>query len=168
MQAMFVNVYPTESEADPLSVAFGNTRERRGQSVLIGFRFIGPIFGAIFFAVGIMSVIASAHCGIRGVDVRPLFGGLEVRFWPPMLVFVAIAGLIGLNAGWKLSPVFRVSIAVLTMLWAFMGAEAAAYHIGTMANRWGVFSIVPFILAGFLYYLGQRRAKGQAQQRAAS
>lgn len=161
VQAIFVNAYAKESEADPLSRALGNTRERRGDSAIIVFRFIGPVIAACFLYVGGMFVASYAGCGIRGVDLRPLFGSLEFTFWPPLLIFVPVGGLFGLNAAWKVAPPYRVPIVLLAMCTALAWCEAAAYHVGPMANRWALASLVPLVETGVLVYLGRRRARPQ-------
>ncbi len=154
VQGLVGDRYPTRAEADPISRLMGWTREKAGPTNLNVWRILGPLNGTIFLIVGCHMTASWLRCrSIQLPDYRPLLGPLEFRFWPPTILFMAFAGVIGFMNSWK-KGILIASVSILgAVLLAFAGGEAAGFHVGIQADRWGalagIFAIV-FWLIGFL------------------
>ncbi len=146
--------YPPRAEADPVSRFFGLTREQAGPMNLWTTRIVGPFAGVGFFMFGVALTSSAVRCAADYHQIPSLVGPVEFRYWPPMIAFMAVAVLIGAFRAWRRSP-SELALTVLGMAcWSFAAAEAAAFHTGIQAERWGAVAVVLFALgvpAGWLW-----------------
>lgn len=152
--------YPTEAEANRVAQFFGYTRESMGPTALWSTRLIGSIGGLLFFSIGVIVLIGEfTQCAHPNFAVHfPNFlTGIRFRYWPPMLPFIGVAIAIAIINSLSIRTVgFRLLSIVLFAAWAVAAAEAAAFHIGADANKWGVVCIVLFAGAAFVSWRGRR------------
>lgn len=152
VQSQLVEGYPTREEADPISRFLGLTRERAGPRNVTVARFLGPFNGSIFVLVGCWMTYTGLTCGPTYPSlvsaIRPLIGPLALRFHPTMLVWVGLAVLISSMSAWRKSVTARIVWLILGTIWAVAAYEAAWFHVGTMANRWGVIAFgLPIVVS---------------------
>lgn len=126
---------------------FGYTREEMGPVNLWSARIIAT-FGALL-CCGVCTVfIASAFTNCGGLNL-PLPHNVEIaiglRYWPPMLLFIAGALAFAVYYLPKIEVSRQVLFVVLVAAWAFAGSEAAAFHTGPIANTWGVLAFAIWI-----------------------
>jgi hypothetical protein len=85
------------------------------------------------------------------------FGFLQVRFWLPGLAFVPVIILFGVVvAASALPKSYRPGHVALLALIGFAWGQGAAFHIGTMAIRWGILSFVPVLALFVICYRAKR------------
>jgi hypothetical protein len=160
VQDSFLSGYPREKEAGPILQDLGFTREQLGPINLFMFKLLGPPIGALFAIVGLWVTVSQIHCGAHFPDLRPLWGPLAWR--PVWFFFVVFVGLIGVWNGRQMQPILRELYVLLTLLFGVAASEAAEFHVGIQANRWGVVGIMAVASAGFIWFLNIRVAGKQA------
>ena len=156
VKSFLIEGYPPEEQADPISRFFGWTREKAGPANVGVFRILGPVNGSIFFIVGLWLTIANLACVSKLPALRLPLGPLHFTFWAPMVPFVAVAAMIGFMNAWRMKPVYRELEVLLTVAFGIAGTEAAAYHVGVQAQRWGLAAAVFAVLAAAIRWFGRR------------
>lgn len=149
--------YRPRAEADAISRFLGLTREQAGPMNLWSTRLIGPFFGAAFFMVGVALTSSEVRCAIDYHQFPPLIGPLEFRFWPPMTAFMAVAVVIGASRAWRRSPLELTLTLLWSACWSFAAGEAAAFHTGVQAERWGAIAVVVFVFGALAAWFATMR-----------
>jgi len=153
-QRFLANPYPTQEQADPISRFFGWTQEKNTPNITI-LRFLAPLIGSAFFVGGIFSLISQKACAARMPDWRSIFE-LQFTFWPPIIIFAAIAGLIGLMNVWRAGPIYRTLSVFCAVATGIAGGEAAAYHVGLQSQRWFTVAMLMVIILNFIFWLARK------------
>lgn len=153
--------YPREAEANRVALFFGYTRESMGPGALWSTRFIA-LFGGLLLAVFGVAVAVSefSQCAHSNFAIHfPNFAtGLNFKYWPPMLPFIGLACIFAIVMAMQVRPIkFKVAIAALIVLWSVAGTEAAAYHVGADANKWGIIAFMCIGAAAVVSWLGRAR-----------
>ena len=158
VQDNLVNRYPSEQEAGPFLSDLGFTREFFGPINMFMFRLLGPLIGAVFLVVGLWVTISQIYCGGRFPDPRPLWGPLK---WQHIsFIFVIFAGLLGAwNARRIQQPVLRALCVLLIVLFGVAASEAAAFHAGIQADRWGAAAFLAAGSAGVVWFVSARATR---------
>lgn len=143
MSHLLYDRYPEKRDASRLQLLFGYTREEMGPLSLWSTRIIASL-GAISFGTLGASLIASAFrdCGKLHLPIpQSLQISFELRYWPPMLLF--IAGALGFAAYYlpKIRPQRQIAFVVFVAAWSFAASEAAAFHVGPTAKTWFALSL---------------------------
>lgn len=157
LQDSFVNRYPSEREAGPFLSDLGFTREFLGPVNMFMWKLLGPLIGAVFASVGVWVSISQIHCGEHFPDLRPLWGPLTWQRIPfGSIVFIIFAGLIGAWNARAMRPVLRTLCILLSLFFGVAAIEAAAFHVGTQANRWGASAFLALALVGVLSFVNSK------------
>jgi hypothetical protein len=162
VRALVINRYPKEEEAGPILRDLGFTREGLGPINMLVLRLIWPPVGTLFALVGLWVTISQIHCREPFPDLRALWGPLtwqHVSFF-----FVVFVGLIGLWNARQMRPIFREGYLFFTLLFGVAASEAAAFHVGVQANRWGAIAVICFLFSGVCWFVSTKfRTKLEAR-----
>lgn len=151
--------YPEERNATRLQLFFGYTREELGSFSLWSCRIIPMIGALIFGGFGLtILVLKFQQCGRLSLPIaHTLSVGVGFRYWPPMIAFVAAALIVAVAYLPKIQANRRILFFGLFLAWGFAGSEAAAFHIGPVANTWGLLAVLSFF--GLAFGMWQWRAQ---------
>lgn len=159
IQSTHFERYPREADANRIALFFGYTREFMGPTALWGTRFIALFGGLLFAGVGITALMGEfAQCAHPNFAVHfPNFAtGLHFRYWPPMLPFVAAACTFAIFMTLKVrSATLRIATVALVVAWAVAATEAAAFHVGSEAKKWGIIAFICFASGAVVTWLGR-------------
>lgn len=137
------NVYRTKAQASAFERFFAFTQEDMAERTVWFSRLLAPLIGAVFVVTGFFTLAAQVRCANIGNEFLSITH-LQFRAWLPVWPFTLVASAIGfVNAQKrKLRTPFVALTVALTAVFGFCGAEAAAYHVGEMANRWATAAII--------------------------
>lgn len=166
VQDSVLNQYPSEQEASPILRDLGFTREQLGPLNMLMLRLLGPLIGAVFAIVGLWVTISQIHCGERVPDPRPLFGPLAWRH--VALLFVLFVGLIGVWNARRMRPILRELYVLFLLLFGVAASEAAAFHVGVQAARWGAIAVIAIALSGVVWFANVRLGALRPKMRTSS
>ena len=119
-----------------------NDAVSRKPSELNRVKFLNPVIGIVFVAVGVWILIGQLRCN-SFLDI-PRLGQLEWTWWPGIWPAIAIAFVIGVVNARRMGPLSGTVVVLLTTCFGVAGGEAAGFHVGVNAGHWGA---VAFIFA---------------------
>lgn len=139
--------YPEQRDASRLQSFFGYTREEMGPVNLWSTRVIATLGALLFGGLGIGRIVSAfTVCGGLHLPFpHSIQIGIGFRYWPPMLLFIAAALGFAVYYIPKIKLNRQVLFVVLVAAWAFAGSEAAAFHVGPIANTWGLLAFAIWI-----------------------
>lgn len=116
--------------------------------------------GALSTIFGIWTTVAQIRCGFPLPNLLSLVGPLEFMYWPPQIVFVIFAAFVGYQNTKSLQIKERNAVIAVYALCAFAASEAAAFHTGIQAIRWGLLTLLMVSAAalGQSIYMRLRKA----------
>lgn len=159
MSHLLYDRYPTEREASRFQSAVGYTRENMGPVSLWSTRVFATVGMLLFGGIGIGLIVSGfTQCGgLNLPTAEHIQVGLSFRYWPPMLLFIAGALAFATYYLPKIKPERQAAFVVLVAGWSFAGSEAAAFHVGPIANTWGLLAFAVWII----FALGTWRWRAQ-------
>ncbi len=139
---------------------FGPLYQRSAANVWGTARFWGPLAGAAFFAAGSLAIWSLLQC--RGVAIPALIGPLEVRSGPT-LWYIGAGTLLAAYI-WRHVPLpLRIVPIAGATLWFFAVDEAAEFHVGVQADRWGTIAFAVPLLLVVASFVQKRLARGSGK-----
>jgi hypothetical protein len=154
VETFVMSRYPTEEKAGPILGDLGFTRELLAPAHLLMFRLLGPLIGIVFAAVGLWVTISQIHCREHFPDPRMLWG--PIAWQSTHFFFVVFTGLIGVWNARQMRPILRELYVLCALLFGVAASEAAAFHVGVQANRWGAITVIAVALSGVLWLVNSK------------
>ena len=142
--------------ADSVERLFDPERERFERNALWRARLTYPAFGVLMLAFGCWGTVTVLQCMSASAAIAALIGPLEFRFWPPMVGFIALVGLVAISALRRYPWRVRALPAAGLTAWAFAAGEAAAFHTGIQAARWAIIAFYGPVVAAAGAFLARR------------
>src|SRR5579885_3002885 len=153
--------YPDVNRADVLERALGLTRQTMGPVALWHTRIVATLGGLLFAGVGVAILVAdAAQCGHLNLALHlpRLTSGIRIKFFWPMVPFAVIAFVLGLYQATKLRSLkYQLAFLALITAWALASGEAAAFHVGSDANKWAIIAFASFFVAALVAWTGRRK-----------
>jgi hypothetical protein len=114
---------------------------------------LGPIAGVAFILVGAWSAIHQLLCG--SYAQFPQWANLGWSWWPGIWPSIAIAAGIGIWSARAAGPILGSLIVLLTVGLGIAGGQAAGFHTGVYAGRWGTIAVTCGVLAWIINTLAR-------------